>query len=73
MPKSGIAANITTYMRDEPVESLGCGDLSLYQFVGTVRTVCVVDQVANNTPLGDIMMINIENLVVAYIMGHSVE
>ena len=59
LPKSEIAENITTYMKDGPVESLGCGVLSLYHFTGTTRTVGVVDQLACKTPLGSIMMITI--------------
>ena len=64
LPKAGIVATLETAMRDWPINSLGCGVLSLYHFMGTSRTSCLVEQLAHNTPLGIIFRVNIEDLVI---------
>ena len=69
--KAGITSNIEHAMRDGPVGTLGTGVLSLYHFMGTSRTACVVEQLEHNTPLGKIFRVNIEDLVVeSGLYGH---
>ena len=64
LPKSGISSTIATDIRDGPISSFGCGVLSLYHFMGTIRTSCMTEQLMQNTPLGQIIRINIEDLVI---------
>ena len=45
------------------VTSFGCGIWSLYHYMSTVRTTCLIEQLAHNTPLGEIIRINIEDIV----------
>ena len=64
LPKAGIASNIDTAMRDGPIDSIGSGCLSLFHFMGTSRTAILVEQVTHKTPLGKIILINIEDIIV---------
>ena len=64
LPRSGITATLDTDVRKGPVGSLGAGILSLYHYMGTARTACLVDQLHLKTPLGDIFVLNIEDLVI---------
>ena len=64
LPKAGIVATMATAMRDGPVSSLGNGVLSLFHFMGTSRTACVVEQLAHNTPLGKFFRVNIKDLII---------
>ena len=63
LPKSGIEAYIDTAMRDVPVDSFWCGVLSIYYYIGTYRTACLVEQLNHNTPLGKIINIKIEDSI----------
>ena len=63
LPKAGIASCISTEFRDGPITSLGAGVLSLFNYMGTSRTACLVDQIGKETQLGVIMKCNIEDLV----------
>ena len=63
LPRSGITATLATDVRDGPVGSLGAGILSLYNYMGTARTACLVDQLHLKTSLGDIFVLNIEDLL----------
>ena len=63
LPRSGITATLVTNVRDGPVSSLGAGILSLYNYMGTARTACLVDQLHLKTSLGDIFMLNVEDLL----------
>ena len=51
-------------MRDGPIGSIGSGCVSLFHFMGTSRTAIVVEQVTHKTPLGKIILINIEDIIV---------
>lgn len=64
LPKAGIVSNINTAMRDGPIESLGSGCISRFHFMGTSRTLNAVEQITHKTPLGNIILINIEDLVI---------
>ena len=57
LPRSGITATLATYVREGPVGSLGAGIISLYHYMGTARTACLVDQLYLKPPLGDIFYI----------------
>ena len=71
LPKADIASNMEISMRDDPVNILGIDVLSLYHFMGTSRTACVVKQLKHNTPLGKIIRVNIEDIVVeSGLFGH---
>ena len=63
LPKSGISANMEGAMRHGPSGSLGGGVLSWFHHMGTARTACLVEQMTHDTPLGKIIRINIEDLV----------
>ena len=43
LPKSGITSTVEHAMRDGPVSTLDTGVLSLYHFMGTSKTACVVE------------------------------
>ena len=64
LPRAGIASNINVDMRDGPIGSLGGGCLSLYHFMGTSRTSIAVGYITHRIPLGNIVLINIEDLVI---------
>ena len=49
-------------MKDQ--SSLGAGVLSPYHFIGTSRTSCIVEQINRGLPLGDIILLTIEDLVI---------
>ena len=71
LPKAGITSTMEKNMRDGPVSTLGTGVLSLYHFMGTSRSACVVEQLLHNTPLGNIIRVNIEDVVVeSGLYGH---
>ena len=63
LPNSGIMVYIDTAMRDGLVDSFGCGVISLYHYMGTSKTACLIEQLNHNTPLGKIININIEVLI----------
>ena len=63
LPRAGIVANIGTTIRNAPSLSLGVGIISLYHFLGTSRTTCLLDQLFHKTPLGDILTLNIEDVI----------
>ena len=64
LPRAGITSTMEKYMRDGPVSTLGTGVLSLYHFMGTSRSAYMVEQLQYNMPLGKILRINIEDVVV---------
>ena len=51
-------------MRDGPIYSLGSGCLSFFHYMGTSRTSIVMEQITHKTPLCNIILINIEDLVI---------
>ena len=63
LPRAGISSCIKTEFRDGPIESMGAGVLSLFNYNGTSRTPMVIDQCNKQTQLGDIMMANNEDII----------
>ena len=64
LPKASITANIESSIRHTPSSSLGIEIISLYHYMGTSRTTCLLDQVFHKIPLGAILILNIEDLVI---------
>ena len=64
LPRARIAPNMGNPFRDGPIGSLGAGVLSLYHFMSTSRTACIVEQTNRRTPLGDSILLTIDNLVI---------
>ena len=64
LPRTGISSKIVADCRDGPISTLGVGCISLFHFMGTSRTTKLIDQVGGKSPLGDIIMCNIEDIVV---------
>lgn len=64
LPKTGVSSTIDSSIRDGPINSFGCGVWSLYHFMSTARTTCMIEQLMHNTPLGQIIRINIEDIVI---------
>ena len=63
LPKAGISAHISKYIRDGPIGSGGLGVLSLYNYQGTSRTSMLVEQVNKMTPTGLFLLTCIEDMV----------
>ena len=68
LPRSGIVSNIAVDNRDGPVGSLAVGVLPLYHYRYTSQTAYVIDQISRKTPLGDTMIVNIEDLIIEHEM-----
>ena len=64
LPKSGVSSTIDSSIRDEPITTFGCGVWSLYHYMSTARTTCLIEQLTHNTPLGEIIRINMEDVVI---------
>jgi hypothetical protein len=60
--KSGLASNISTKVRDGPIESGGAGILSLFHFQGTARIAALTEHVLRRTPTGKQILICIEDM-----------
>ena len=61
---TNIGAKLYIYsFREGPVNSLGAGVLSLFNYIGTSRIACLVDQIWKSTDIGTMFKYNISNLV----------
>ena len=63
LPKSGIASNIPTSIRDGLIGRGEVGVSSLFHYQGIFCTAMVVEQVNMKTPTGIFLLIFIEDLV----------
>ena len=63
LPKSGIAANVSTDCRHGPLKSGGYGAISLFHYQGTSRTAALVEHCLRKTPTGKLINVCIEDLV----------
>ena len=72
LSRSWIAPCILVDFRDGPTGSLGARILLLYHYMGTSRTACIIDQITCKIPLGDIMVINIGDLVIEAVLFGSI-
>ena len=49
LPKTVIAACISSNYRDGNIDCLGVGVISLFHYMGTSRTACLIDQISRKT------------------------
>ena len=71
LPRAGIASCMSTKFRDGPIDSLGAGVLSLFNYTGSSRTACLVDQLGKGTQLVVIMKCNIADIVLDAVLFGS--
>ena len=63
LQKSGIARNFPTAARHAPILQGGLNALHMYYEMGVARTTALVEHCANQTPTGQFMQLNIEDMV----------
>ena len=63
LPRSGFSATISTDIREGPRPSGGAGVLSLFHYAGAARTAVLLEHRFQDTPLGKMLTINMEDLI----------